>query len=194
MDPSLFGIRKRIAAMIPQGSRVIDVGCGTGAQLFYLSGQIEYGFGVELSETMINAAKKQSQIDRVKNCEFQLADASDLSSLADQSFDFAISSLVIHEMPLEIRISVLKEMSRVGKQVIIADWTYPHPPLLTGLGTLITEFLAGWEHFSNYRSYLRNGGIPALLESFGVNVVETQDTSRGTIQLWRFETENENGL
>lgn len=184
IDPSLAGIRRRIANIIPEGSTVIDIGCGTGDQLLHVAGQIERGVCIELSETMVKTGRHQAKNRDIHNCEFQLADASRLEHLEAQSFDFAMSSMVIHEMPIEKRIPVLKEMQRLGKQIILVDWIYPQPSRLKLLGTHIVEFMAGWEHYSGFRSFMGNGGTPKLIEDIGLEIIESQITTKGTIQLW----------
>jgi SAM-dependent methyltransferase len=184
IDPSLAGIRKRIAKIVPAGSSVIDVGCGTGDQLLHIADKIVHGVCIELSETMVKTGRKQAKRQGAGHCEFQLADATDLSHLEDQSFDFAMSSMVIHEMPEEKRIPVLKEMKRLGKQLILVDWINPQPSNWRLVGTHMVEFMAGWEHYSGFRSFMKQGGMPKLIEAVGLETIETQITTKGTIQLW----------
>jgi len=184
VDPSLGGIRRRIAKIVPDGSRVIDVGCGTGDQLLFIADKISKGVCIELSETMVKTGKQQASSKGISNCDFQLADATDLSHLDDQSFDFAMCSMVIHEMPLDKRLPVLNEMKRLGKQIILVDWIHPHASIWKKLGTNSIEFMAGWEHYSGYRSFIKHGGMPELIAEAGLDIVETQITGKGTIQLW----------
>jgi SAM-dependent methyltransferase len=184
IDPSLGGIRRRIAKIIPAGSRVLDVGCGTGDQLLYVAGQIRSGVCIELSETMVKTGIQQAKQRGIDNCEFQLADATDLAHLKDQSFDFAMTSMVIHEMPREKRLPLIKEMKRLGKQLILVDWIYPQPSFWKLLGTHLIEFMAGWEHYSGFRSFMRHGGTPALIAALDLEILDTQITTKGTIQLW----------
>lgn len=193
IDPSLAGIRRRIAKIVPAGSSVIDVGCGTGDQLLYIADKISNGICIELSDTMVRTGKQQAERRGVNNCEFHLADATDLSHLEDQTFDFAMSSMVIHEMPAEKRLPVLKEMKRVGKQIILVDWINPQPTRWKLLGTHLIEFMAGWEHYAGFRSFMKQGGIPALAKASGLEIIDTQITTKGTIQLWlcQHKTETE---
>ncbi len=193
IDPSLAGIRRRIAKIVPAGSSVIDVGCGTGDQLLYIADKISNGICIELSDTMVRTGKQQAERQGVNNCEFHLADATDLSHLEDQTFDFAMSSMVIHEMPAEKRLPVLKEMKRLGRQIILVDWINPQPSLWKLLGTHAVEFMAGWEHYTGFRSFMKQGGIPALAEASGLEIIDTQITTKGTIQLWlcQHKTETE---
>ncbi len=189
LDPSLKGIRIRISRLIPENSTVLDVGCGTGDQLFFISDQIKSGLGVELSEAMINTCRDQARLRDISNCEFELADASNLVNLENQSFDYALTSLVIHEMPEAVRIPVLKEMARIGRQLILVDWIYPQPPPFKKFTTHLVERIAGKEHYAGFRSFMKQGGMPALIKTLGLDVVETQITGRGTIQLWVCRTQ-----
>ena len=184
LDPALTGIRIRVSRLIPENSTVVDIGWGTGDQLFYISRQIQAGVGIELSSTMINTCQEQAQIRKITNCDFLLADARDIASLGDQTFDFALTSMVIHEMPEEIRISVLREMIRLGKQLILVDWIYPQPGLWKKFSTHFVERMAGQEHYAGFRSFMKQGGMPALIKTLGLETIETQITGKGTIQLW----------
>jgi len=189
IDPSLTGIRKRVLRLLPENSRVLDVGCGTGDQLFYISKHIQTGVGVELSATMINTCQEQARIKEITNCEFLLADARNLVSLKDKSFDYAIISMVLHEMPKEYRIPVLTEMIRLGKQLILVDWIHPQPGLMKKVSTHIIERLAGREHYAGFRSFIKEGGMPTLIKTLGLEIIESQITGKGTIQLWVVNTD-----
>ncbi|NQV41569.1 MAG: class I SAM-dependent methyltransferase [Candidatus Marinimicrobia bacterium] len=188
LDPSLGSIRKRVSRLITENATVLDVGCGTGDQLFFLSNQIQSGLGVELSGTMIKTCEEQALARGIKNCDFLLADASNLSSLKDNSFDYAVTSLVIHEMPEAIRIPVLTEMTRLGKQLIIVDWIYPQPSMIKKISTHFVERLAGREHYAGFKSFIKQGGMPALINRLGLEIIETQITGKGNMQLWVCKT------
>lgn len=184
IDPSLAGIRRRIGKLVPEGSKVLDVGCGSGDQLLYLAPQIEYGLGVELSQRMIQCSQRQAKRRGIANCSFELRDAAHLDHLNDGKFDVAMGSMVIHEMPEASRLPVLTEMKRLGKTIILADWIYPQPSYWKKAGTNIVEWAAGREHYAGFRSFMAAGGIPPLLNTVGLEILETQITSKGTIQLW----------
>ena len=71
IDPALASIRKRVAAIIPEGSKVLDVGCGTGDQLLFMADKIQSAVCIELSETMVRTGREQAKKQGVSNCDFQ---------------------------------------------------------------------------------------------------------------------------
>ncbi|MEV6316084.1 class I SAM-dependent methyltransferase [Streptomyces sp. NPDC051776] len=70
---------RRLAESLPAGSRVLDVGCGTGlptaAQLTEAGHRV---MGIDLSPTMVKLAR-----DNVPGAEFRVADVADLPGLTD---------------------------------------------------------------------------------------------------------------
>jgi len=56
IDPALVPIRDRVRKWIPAGATVVDIGCGTGAQLFALSDHIARGLGIDISQSQIENA------------------------------------------------------------------------------------------------------------------------------------------
>ena len=184
IDPALVPLREHVGWWIPDGSTVVDIGCGTGAQLFALGKRIVRGLGVDHSRTQIEHAQQQTCRLGLPHIEFLAADATHLTSIQDKEFDFAVTSLVIHEMPMEIRLPVLQEMRRIAGQLIVVDWRARQTTLWRRISTHAIERLAGGEHYRGYRSFTKNGGIPQLLKQTDLTVVEEQETSKGTMQLW----------
>lgn len=102
-----------IAEMIPDGARVLDVGCGDGALLEYLirTKNVD-GRGVELSQQNVNACVARG-LAVVQGD----ADA-DLAEYPSQVFDFVILSQTIQatEKPAQ----VLAQLLRIGRQTAIS--------------------------------------------------------------------------
>jgi SAM-dependent methyltransferase len=84
-----FSARVLAAADARPGERVLDVGCGTGtttAELAHAVGAAGHVLGVDISETLIGAARAQ----KLANATFEVADAASHRFEA-QSFDLVFS-------------------------------------------------------------------------------------------------------
>ena len=67
---------------------LLDLGCGNGHHLFYLSKQIKKGIGIDFSETMIHKAEEsKSGITGMDHLEFRVERAQELHSVPDKSVD-----------------------------------------------------------------------------------------------------------
>ena len=143
---------------------IIDLCCGTGHQLKLLKKQ---GFDnltcVDFSEEMLRTA---AQGVNAPDCLY--ADAADTGLLSD-SADLVIISLALHEKPAEKGAAVLKEAHRIlkpGAVLLIADYTADGSvPLVASAVIRFIEFLAGSEHYANYRNYISRGGLESLIDA-----------------------------
>lgn len=108
-----------IVSLVPQGARVLDVGCGDGELLELLGAERGVdGRGIELSQTGVNAcvARGLSVIQ---------GDAdTDLALYPDGAFDFAILSQTIQATHRPKH--VLQQMLRVGRQAIVSIPNFGH--------------------------------------------------------------------
>lgn len=109
----------RIAALVPEGASVLDVGCADGELLRYLrdARQVD-GRGLELDPARVAQALAhglsvvQGDADR------------DLADFPDQSVDVAILSDSLQAMHAPHR--VLGELLRIGRRAIIAFPNFGH--------------------------------------------------------------------
>ena len=102
-----------IAAWIPQGASVLDLGCGDGSLLRYLQGTSKVqGYGVEISDDNIVACIR-NQVNVIQG---DLE--SGLSGFESNAFDYVILSQTLqatrHTEPL------MQEMLRVGREGIVS--------------------------------------------------------------------------
>ncbi len=163
IDPLLSGIRSGIASHIHTRGSAIDVACGTGALAVRLSSICSRVVGVDISESMIRAASRTKQSRKIKNVDFLILDALDLKGIRDGEFDFATISMAMHQFSAASRPVVLKEMKRVARTVIVADYAVPLPNSAAGFIIPMMERLAGGEHYENFRSFQESGGIEPLI-------------------------------
>lgn len=173
------------------GTQVLEIGCGTGTNLELLHQNGYEVSGVDLSAGMLEQAK----IKLADKADLRQADAAAMP-FDNNSFDVVLAMLTLHEMPGEIRSSVLKEMIRVvkpGGQLFFVDY---HPgPLQFPKGwfykamILFFEILAGREHFRNYRHFIAHKGLPPLLQSTHLSVEKEKIISGGNIALYGLKSE-----
>ena len=105
-----------IARWIPEGSRVLDLGCGDGVLLAGLAAtRATRGYGIEIDAGNVLASLKNG-VNVIQN-----DIESGLSSFEDNAFDFVILSQTLQAM--RNAESVLNEMLRVGREGIV---TFPN--------------------------------------------------------------------
>jgi len=105
-----------IAGWLSFGSKVLDLGCGDGSLLRYLSEGMEIkGYGVEKDD----ANWLKSQQNNVNVIQMDLEDG--LHGFENQSFDTVVLSQTIQAM--HNTEAILQEMLRVGREVIV---TFPN--------------------------------------------------------------------
>ena len=126
----LSQVRRKVTQEInPINKSVLDVATGTGSLAIALSSTAKKVVGIDLSLKMLSVAEKKRTND---NLTFLHMDASKMK-FDDDEFDVITISLGLHDMPLEIRTSVLKEAKRVLKKdgkLYIFEYDLPQNNLL----------------------------------------------------------------
>ncbi|VAW08539.1 hypothetical protein MNBD_ACTINO01-1118 [hydrothermal vent metagenome] len=149
-----------------EGMTVLDVGCGTGA---HLEAYVDAGAactGIDASPAMLGQARARLG-DRA---ELIHGDASGMP-FDDGSFDLIFTSLFLHELEPDIRDSVLGEIVRVvhpDGRILIIDYRNGSLRLKGKVWrtfATIAERVAGADHYRNWRTFLRSGGVEAMLPS-----------------------------
>jgi methionine biosynthesis protein MetW len=110
-----------IARLVPQGARVLDLGCGTGELLAHLSRERGCsGYGVELDDANVQACVARG----VNVIQLNLEDG--LSMFGDSSFDVVLQiDTLQHLRNAEV---MLRETARVGRLGIVAFPNFGHWP------------------------------------------------------------------
>ena len=168
VDPLLRDLRKFTPEFshMKAGDKVIDVCCGTGAQV------LEYGrhgiiaTGIDSSQDMLKIATRNRMRQKAVNVSFQLADAANLP-FPDGYFDYATVSFGLHDKEKPIRYQIIFEMKRVVKQngaLILVDFQVPLPMNAWAVFARVIEFLAGGSHYRGFKDYLANGGLDDILK------------------------------
>lgn len=168
------------------GMKVLEVGCGTGTNLtlYHRAGCLVYG--IDRSPSMLEVAR----IKLGDVADLQLGDAANLPYRKD-SFDLVLAMFTLHEMPREIRSTVMSEVIRVTKKVgriLIIDF-HPNPSRFPKgrfykAFILLIERGVGREHYLNHRDFLSQKGIPGLVGNEKLMVDNQKIIGAGNIALF----------
>lgn len=164
----MFGIIKKI---INADSKILDIGCGTGRLAFKLSNYCSKVVGIDLSSKNISVANGNLN-GKFSNIEFLHGDAGIVREKISEKFDYAVITYVIHEMPESERVKVLTEIKKVAGKIIIGDYLTPTPKSLWGGLNVVVEYLAGKDHYTNFKNYVKNGGIDFLIKEANLKKVK----------------------
>lgn len=110
-----------IARLVPQGSRVLDLGCGDGALLAHLQATRQCsGYGVEIDDAKVHACIRRG----VNVLQLNLEDG--LSMFGDDAFDVVLQIDTLQH--LRNAETMLRETARVGRIGIVAFPNFAHWP------------------------------------------------------------------
>ncbi len=169
---SSLSVMKAIAALVPAGSRVLDLGCGTGELLAYLQEHKGCtGYGVELDDANLLAC-----VQRGVNV-IQLNLEEGLSIFEDQSFDVVLQLETLQH--LRNTEGMLRETARVGRIGIVSFPNFAHWPnrLQVMLGRMPVTRVLPYEWydtpnirvgtFADFEILARKNRL-RILDSFGI--------------------------
>jgi ubiquinone/menaquinone biosynthesis C-methylase UbiE len=152
LHPFLHNIRKKTAKIIIQlnPNSVIDICCGTGNQLQYLKNTDIKLTGVDLSPAMLEVAKHMDCYEQ---------DARNMA-FPNDSFDLAMIQLALHEKSFDDQKEIIAEAYRIIKNnghLLIVDYEINEKTKSSSRYVInAIEFLAGKEHFKNFKEYHKN--------------------------------------
>lgn len=112
------------------GMRVLDLGCGDGTTAIPEAQAGADVLGVDIARNLVEAGNRRAAALGLTNCRFQEGDASNLSELADNSFDLVVS--IFGAMFAPRPFDVAREMVRVtrpGGRIVMGNWI-PNDPTL----------------------------------------------------------------
>ena len=183
-----------IAELVPRGSRVLDLGCGSGELLAHL---IDHrgcsGYGVELADANVHASMARG-IDVIQ---FNLEDG--LALFEDRSFDVVLQLDTLQH--LRNTEKMLRETARVGRIGIVSFPNFAHWPnrlRVAGGRMPVTKTLPyQWYDTPNIRVgthadfevLARKNGL-SILDSFGLQdgrPVRRWPNLRASVAVFKFE-------
>ena len=115
---------------IRNGMKVLDLGCGDGTTALPAARLGADVLGADIASNLVAAGNTRAEAEGLTNCRFQVADASNLEDLDDDSFDIVVS--IFGAMFAPKPFDVAKEMVRVtrpGGRVVMGNWI-PNDPTL----------------------------------------------------------------
>jgi len=127
----LTPLKKRLAFQyIPTGSRVLEIGCGTGSLSLLMAERGAQVTAIDISAGMLSEAQFKAEEAGLANAiTFQQLDVTELSDHFEaHSFDVIVSTLAFSEFPPEVLQYALKEITQLLKpegQLLIADEIIP---------------------------------------------------------------------
>ena len=163
---------KIMAGLVPEGSRVLDLGCGDGAMLAYLQ-QVRgcSGYGIEIDDANVLACVKRG----VNVIQLNLDEG--LSLFDDASFDVVLQiDTLQHLRNAEV---MLRETVRVGRTGLVAFPNFAHWPnrlsVLRGRMPVTRRLPYQWYDTPNIRvgthadlALLAQRSNLRVLDSFGI--------------------------
>jgi SAM-dependent methyltransferase len=160
------------AAAVRAGTRVLDVGCGSGDLCAAAGARGARATGVDLAEGMLRAAREAHP-----ELDLRRADAEDLP-FADASFDAALAAFLVNHLPHPERgAAELRRVVAPGGRVAVAMWDRPERVEFLGLfdaamrAANINRTLAFPPGPPAFR-FADDGELRALLEGAGLEGVE----------------------
>ena len=123
--------RARYQALLAErsaGGQVLEYGCGSGSQAFFLASRARRVVGIDISEVAIAQAAERARREGLARAGFQVMDAEALE-FPDDTFDLICGSGILHHLDLE---RAYAELARTLKPAGTAIFSEPlgHNPLI----------------------------------------------------------------
>ena len=183
-----------IAALVPQGSRVLDLGCGNGEVLAHLTRHHGCsGYGIEIDDANVLASMQRG----VNVIQLNLEEG--LALFEDQSFDVVLQLDTLQH--LRNTEKMLRETARVGRIGIVSFPNFAHWPnrLQVAAGRMpVTRVLPyQWYDtpnirvgtYADFEVLARKDGL-AILDAFGIQagkVVRAWPNLLASVAVFKFE-------
>ena len=116
---------------VKPGLKVLDLGCGDGTTALPAARRGADVLGVDIARNLVDAGNRRAQEHGLTNLRFQEGDASNLSELADDTFDLVVT--IFGAMFAPRPFDVAKEMVRVtrpGGRIVMGNWIPGDPTLV----------------------------------------------------------------
>ena len=173
-------IQNALAQLVPEGARVLDLGCGDGAMLAHLQATRGCsGYGVEIDDANVLACVKRG----VNVIQLNLDEG--LAMFDDASFDVVLQiDTLQHLRNAEV---MLRETARVGRIGIVAFPNFGHWPnrfsVLQGRMPVTKRLPYQWYDTPNIRVGT-HADLGALARKNGLRVIDSFGLQDGEVVRW----------
>ena len=191
---SAQGDMQLIAALVPEGSRVLDLGCGDGALLAHLQATRRCtGYGIEILDANVLACIRRG----VNVIQLNLEEG--LAIFRDQSFDVVLQLDTLQH--LRNTENMLRETARVGRRGIVSFPNFAHwrNRLSVARGHMPVTKVLPYEWYdtpnirvgtyADFQRLARKGGL-RILDAFGIQdgaMVRHWPNLRASVAVFKFE-------
>jgi len=169
--------------LVLPNSKVIEFGCGNGDLLFKLAPRISDGLGIDLSESLIAYAEQRRLSEGMKNIVFERYDLAEEFKY-DEDYDYAIASLLLHVMPQDKAIALLKRMLDISATSLICEFVKPENLKQSALLWMDQRFSG---HYQNFKTYQQNNYMDGLLQKLPDCTVHCYDTFDPVIKIYKLK-------
>ena len=175
-----LSIQNALAQLVPEGARVLDLGCGDGAMLAHLQTTRGCsGYGVEIDDANVLACVKRG----VNVIQLNLDEG--LAMFDDASFDVVLQiDTLQHLRNAEV---MLRETARVGRIGIVAFPNFGHWPnrfsVLQGRMPVTKRLPHQWYDTPNIRVGT-HADLGALALKNGLRVIDSFGLQDGEVVRW----------
>ena len=116
--------KKLLHEFIKTSANVVEVGCGTGYYGMYFSGFCAHYTGIDLSPDNIAVFTEKIAAEKKTNIRATIGDATNLSEIADNSFDVVLCLGPMYHLPHDERLKVFDECRRIARTNAILAFSY----------------------------------------------------------------------
>jgi len=127
-----------------QGKKILEYGCGTGSQSFFLTRKGANVTGIDISDVAIEKARAEAQIQGLVDIKYEVMDAESLT-FQNSSFDIVCGSGILHHLNL---VKAFSEIARIllpqGSAIFIEP--LGHNPLINLYRRVTPDMRTSDEH------------------------------------------------
>ncbi|MBU6431668.1 methyltransferase domain-containing protein, partial [Patescibacteria group bacterium] len=153
-------IENHISFIVPQGKKVLEIGCGTGEFLVGL--KPSKGLGIDISERMIEMARAKNADE---NIEFKVGEIDDV----EEVFDYIIISDLIGYLPdIEEFFRKLEKITHSSSRIVITQYSKLWEPILdfgSKIGLRMPSVNQNWVSQTDIKNFLHLSDLEAVKSS-----------------------------